>query len=381
MYDAASLSDAPLLQRAVGELRVELRVREGRTVLEGLRQAGCLKARFPRPEDPQWASVVTLNTSGGIAGADVLDSAFVVNAGARATIAAQAAERFYRALPNSAPSRVRTRITVDDRAAVEWLPQETILFDRCALNRRLQVELAADASFLGVECLVFGRAAMGETVQQASLRDAIAVRRAGRWLLHDAIRLDGDVAATLQQAAIAAGAQAVATLVYVAADAEVMLESVRIALPECGASAWDGMLIARMLAADGASLRRSVIAALNVLRCGRPLPRVWLCEGKRMNLTPREKDKLLIAMAAIVARRRLERGVKLNHPEAVALISDFVVEGARDGRTVADLMEAGGKVITRAQVMEGVAEMIHDVQVEATFPDGTKLVTVHEPIR
>lgn len=100
-----------------------------------------------------------------------------------------------------------------------------------------------------------------------------------------------------------------------------------------------------------------------------------------MHLTPREKDKLLIAMAAQVARRRLERGVKLNHPEAIALISDFVVEGARDGRTVADLMQQGAHVITRAQCMEGIADMIHDVQVEATFPDGTKLVTVHQPIR
>ena len=100
-----------------------------------------------------------------------------------------------------------------------------------------------------------------------------------------------------------------------------------------------------------------------------------------MHLTPREKDKLLVAMAAIVARRRLERGVKLNHPEAIALISDFVVEGARDGRSVADLMEAGGQVLSRDQVMEGIAEMIHDVQVEATFPDGTKLVTIHHPIR
>lgn len=100
-----------------------------------------------------------------------------------------------------------------------------------------------------------------------------------------------------------------------------------------------------------------------------------------MNLTPREKDKLLIAMAAVVARRRLDRGVKLNHPEAVALITDFVLEGARDGRSVADLMQAGAHVLTREQVMEGVAEMIPDVQVEATFPDGTKLVTVHEPIR
>ena len=100
-----------------------------------------------------------------------------------------------------------------------------------------------------------------------------------------------------------------------------------------------------------------------------------------MHLTPREKDKLLVAMAASVARRRLERGVKLNHPEAVALITDFVVEGARDVRSVADLMQAGATVLRREQVMEGIAEMIHDIQVEATFPDGTKLVTVHQPIR
>ena len=100
-----------------------------------------------------------------------------------------------------------------------------------------------------------------------------------------------------------------------------------------------------------------------------------------MKLTPREKDKLLIALAAIVARRRRERGVKLNHPEAVALITDFIVEGARDGKTVAELMEAGAHVLTRSEVMDGIAEMVQEIQVEATFPDGTKLVTVHEPIR
>ena len=100
-----------------------------------------------------------------------------------------------------------------------------------------------------------------------------------------------------------------------------------------------------------------------------------------MNLTPREKDKLLISMAALVARRRLERGIKLNHPEAIALITDHVVEGARDGKSVAALMQSGASVVNREQVMVGVADMIHDVQVEASFPDGTKLVTVHEPIR
>ncbi|QIE42379.1 urease subunit gamma [Meridianimarinicoccus aquatilis] len=100
-----------------------------------------------------------------------------------------------------------------------------------------------------------------------------------------------------------------------------------------------------------------------------------------MNLTPREKDKLLVSMAAMVAKGRLSRGVKLNHPEAIALITDFVVEGARDGRSVADLMSAGAEVVTAEQCMPGIPEMIHDVQVEATFPDGTKLVTVHHPIR
>jgi urease accessory protein len=277
MYAAASLSDVPTMQRAVGELRVDLRVRDERTVLEGLRQVGCLKARFPRPQDVEWASVVTLNTSGGIAGGDRLDSAFTMRKGARATIAAQAAERFYRALPDSAPSRVRTRIVVADGAAVEWLPQETILFDRCAIDRCLQVDLAADAWFLGVESLVFGRAAMGELVEQASLHDVIRVRRAGHLLLHDAIRLDGEMAAMLLRPAIAGGARAIATLVHVAPDAAAALEPVRDALPQAGVSAWDGMLVARILAADGASLRLAVVAALRALRDDRPLPRVWLC--------------------------------------------------------------------------------------------------------
>jgi urease accessory protein len=278
MYDAASRSDATVLQRAVGELRVVLRVRDGHTVLDGLRQAGCLKARFPRPECHDRSTVVTLNTSGGIAGGDTLASSFELQPGARATIASQAAERFYRALPGSVASSVYTRIAVAGGGAVEWLPQETILFDRCALDRRLEIELAEDASFLGIETLVFGRAAMGETVQHAWLRDGIRVLRGGRLVLNDAIRMDGEVARLLQRRAIAGGAGAAATIWCVSPQAEACLDAVRAVLPdEAAASAWNGMLVTRLLAANAASLRLAATTVLHVLRDGRPLPRVWLC--------------------------------------------------------------------------------------------------------
>ena len=279
MYDAACLSDsfAPL-QRATGELAVSARVRDGTTVLEGLRQAGCLKARFPRRLTADWMDVVMLNTSGGVAGGDRLDNRFDVFDGARLSVAAQAAERFYRSVPGGAPSHVRTKINVGAGAAAEWLPQETILFDRCVVDRALEVELAADAWFLGVELLVFGRAAMGERVTQASVRDLIRIRHDGVLRLHDAVRLEGEVAAALRRKAVADGAGALATVVHVAPNAEAWLDDVRAVLPdEAGASAWNGMLIVRMLAATGAALRASVIAVLQVLRDGRPLPRVWLC--------------------------------------------------------------------------------------------------------
>jgi urease accessory protein len=278
MYDAASRSDATMLQRAVGELRVVLRVRDGHTVLDGLRQAGCLKARFPRPECHDWSTVVTLNTSGGIAGGDALASSFELQPGARATIASQAAERFYRALPGSVPASVDTRIAIAAGGAAEWLPQETILFDRCALDRRLEVELAADASFLGIETLVFGRAAMGETAQLAWLRDGIRIRRDGRLVMNDAIRMDGEVARLLQRTAIARGAGAAATIWFVAREVEARLDAVRAILPdEAAASAWNGMLVTRLLADNAAALRLATTAVLHVLRDGRPLPRVWLC--------------------------------------------------------------------------------------------------------
>jgi urease accessory protein len=281
MFDVASRSDVSALQRAAGEVCVVFKRRGDATVLDDLRQVGCLKLRFPRVEQQEWSSAVALNTSGGVAGGDRLNGSFRLREGTRATITAQAAERFYRSLPGSDPALVRNRLSVAAGACLEWLPQETILFDRCAVDRRLDVDLADDAWFLAVESLVFGRAAMGERVAQAWLRDGIRVRRGGRWLLHDAVRLDGEIDAALQRAPIASGARAMATLVHVAPNAETALDGVRAALSdtmgEAGVSAWNGMLVARILAADAAVLRRAVIAALQVLRGGRPLPRVWLC--------------------------------------------------------------------------------------------------------
>jgi urease accessory protein len=279
MYDGGCLSEPNSLQRAVGELRVVVKRLGAETVLDELRQVGCLKARFPRRIVPGWMDVVMLNTGGGVAGGDQLDLAFRVGAGGQATIAAQAAERFYRARTTDAPSRVRTRLTVEAGACLEWLPQETILFDRSALDRRLEVDLAADARFLGVETVVFGRAAMGERVRQGWLRDLIRVRHGGSLLFHDAIRLDGAINATMQRPAVGGGARVVATVVYVAPDAAGRLDAVRAALgpAEAGASVWNGMLVARILGADSAGVRRTVVAVLSVLRENRPLPRVWLC--------------------------------------------------------------------------------------------------------
>jgi urease accessory protein len=281
MYDAASLSDIGRLQRANGELRIAFRRRGDATVLDDLRQVSCLKARFPRVEPEAWTTAVILNTSGGVAGGDRLDTALHVSEGARATITTQAAERFYRVLHGSDAAHVRTRIAVAPYASMEWLPQETLLFDRCNVDRRLDVELSDESCFLGVESLVFGRTAMGEHVRHGRLRDLIHVRRGGRLLLHDAIRLDGGIDALLARKAVSGGARAVATMVHVAPDAEATLDHVRAALvdvpAEGGASAWNGMLLTRILATTAAALRSAVVAVLATLRGPRPLPRVWQC--------------------------------------------------------------------------------------------------------
>ena len=238
-----------------------------------------MKARFPRPVDI--AEIITLNSSGGVAGGDRLRTRLVVGAGAQACFASQAAERFYRALDGDPPANVTTAIDVHAGGLAEWLPQESILFDRCALDRRLDVTMAPDARFIGVEALIFGRAAMGEAVATARLSDRISVRRAGKLILHEAIRIDGAVANLLARPAVAAAAVAVATLIYAAPDATARLDGLRAAWDdagaECGASAWNGMLVGRIIAPDGAKLRQTVIVGLAALRDGRALPRVWNC--------------------------------------------------------------------------------------------------------
>ncbi len=269
---------APPLQRARGTLRVGVRQRDGATVLATFRQEGCLKARLPRPERGAWTSLVTLNSAGGIAQGDALATEIEAAAGTQLTVASQAAERYYRAA-TPGPATIRTTLTAGPGAALEWLPQETILFDGCAVDRRLDIELDATSWFLGVETLVFGRTLMGETVHSAQIRDTIRLHRAGRLVWHDAIRLEGAVQAALDRPALAAGGRAVATLLHAAPDAPAALEALREALAPfgAGASALDGLLVARIVARDGACARAAIMAGLAALRGGRPLPRVWNC--------------------------------------------------------------------------------------------------------
>ncbi|MGI4945074.1 MAG: urease accessory protein UreD, partial [Janthinobacterium lividum] len=201
--------------------------------------------------------------------------------GARADLAGQAAERFYRAAAGSGPARVRTSLVLGPGAALAWLPQEGILFDGTRLDRATSVEMAGDARFLGVEQLVLGRAAMGERVSRLWLRDLLRLRREGRLVLHDALRVDGE-AGPLGLAAAARGARAFATVVLAAPDAEARVAAARALLAaaggvEAGVSGWDGVLLARVLAPSGAALRGAVTALLQGLRDGRTLPRVWSC--------------------------------------------------------------------------------------------------------
>jgi urease accessory protein len=274
----------PRPQRAFGRLRIAFDRRGEQTVLAVLRQEGCFKARHPRPEPGAITETVLLNTSGGITGGDDLAAVIEARAGTHFVVTTQAAERFYKASPASAPATIRADLAVAEGALLEWLPQETILFDRASVDRTLSVDLAPGARFLGVESLIFGRQAMGETVAEISLRDRIIIRRGGKLILQDATRLEGTVGTLMGRAGTFADARAMATIVFASPEAEALLTPLRArlgtgllpdAMMEAGVSAWNGLVLVRLLARNGAGLRAAVIAALDILRGGAALPRVW----------------------------------------------------------------------------------------------------------
>jgi urease accessory protein len=272
--------ERPPAQRAIGRLALVFGHDPilSRTRVQKFYQQGCLKARLPRPSSPQICETITLNIGGGIAGGDSLATGITLARNAQAVISSQAAERIYRALDFS-PATLKTTITLGPNASLDYLPQETILFDGFALNRSLEINLAETATYLGVESLIFGRQAMGETLHYGRLRDRITLRRAGTIILQDATRLEGDITAKLARKAVANGAIAMATLIYTGPDLPSHLQTIRTALAshpcESGASAFEGIIFTRILAPSAAALRACVIAVLKTCRDNRPLPRTW----------------------------------------------------------------------------------------------------------
>lgn len=240
-----------------------------------LAEAGSARARLPAVRDgiPE---AVLINTAGGIAGGDVFETQVEVAGEARLVVTTAAAEKVYRS--GGELSEIRTRLVLGPGARLDWLPQETILFDRSRLRRRLDVTLDETATALLFEATVFGRAAHDEILREGAYEDHWRVARAGRLVYADSFRLEGRIAETLARPAVAAGRRALASLLYAAPDAESRLEEARAHLDgagcECGASAWGGLLLVRWLAPEIAMLRRDVARFMNAFR-GRPLPRVW----------------------------------------------------------------------------------------------------------
>jgi urease accessory protein len=261
------------MQRARGRAAVALSA-AGRVLR--LHQSGSAKAFLPRVHGAA-PEVVFLNTAGGLTGGDRLDYALTLAPGLRATATTQTAERAYDS-GNGLPARIEVTLKVPEGAFLDWLPQETILFENAALERDVTVDLAADAGCLFLESVVLGRRAMGENLQRLRFADRRTIRRAGRPLWTEPLMLDGARLARAEGAAMLGGARAFATLALVAPDAADRLDALRAVLDEPGveaaASAFEGKCICRLLAADGWPLRRQVIRALAVLRPG-PLPRVW----------------------------------------------------------------------------------------------------------
>jgi urease accessory protein len=270
----ASLPHLPVLQRAYGAGCIAVTAEAGRTRLARLYQDGCGKLRLPKDARAEGLEAVLINSSGGLTGGDRLEWAADAGRGARLTLTTQACEKIYRARDGVA--EVRTQLNVGVGARLHWLPQETILFDGGAISRTLEADLAEDARLLALEAVVLGRTAMEETVRMGALRDRWRIRRAGRLVFADDLRLEGAIAEAAAAAPLLNGARAFASLLLVDDDAGRFVTPLRAALgPTGGASAFDGRLFARVTAPDGFALRRALLPALAVLRDGQPLPRVW----------------------------------------------------------------------------------------------------------
>jgi len=261
--------------RAVGKIALTVHARDGISRRARVHEQGSLRVRCPGAPAEELEAVI-INTAGGIAGGDRFTVDVAAGPGARAVVTTAAAEKVYRALDDAAT--VDVRLSVGAGAALAWLPQETILFDRAKLRRTVEIDLADGARLLLAEAIVFGRSGMGETVQDCELSDRWRLRRAGRLAHAEALRLDGGAAAKLARPAIANGGIAAATVLLAPAD-ETAAAAVRELEPqfrgEVGVSAWKGLALARLCAADGAALRHDLVLVLAALRTA-PLPRLWL---------------------------------------------------------------------------------------------------------
>lgn len=266
------------LERARGHARLSFVSADGETRLAEFYQSGSAKIRMPRVAAGAPKEAVLINTAGGVTGGDHLTYEVSAGPGTRAVVSSQAAERIYRRSAGTA--RIETLISVGSGAHLDWLPQETILFDNSALSRRLSADLASDATLLAAETIILGRAAMGETTRNIRVGDSWRIRRGGSLVFADGLRLDGDAHNIMAGGATGAGASALATLVLVSPDAEAHLAAAREALGKCrgegGVSAWNGMLVARLLAYGGQALRSDLIGLIECLR-GIAMPRVWNC--------------------------------------------------------------------------------------------------------
>jgi urease accessory protein len=285
LAEPALLPVATAHQRVDGAARIEFSATRGKTALADLYQRAPCRVLFPDTDPSEPAQAVLLTTSGGLTGGDRLRVDFVAGARACATLTSQAAEKLYRALPGSDHAQIQVRVEVGAGAWAEYLAQETILFDGARMRRSFVADLAVGARLLAVESLVFGRSAMDESVRHGFVHDAWRIRRGGRLVFADALRLDGDIQA-LRAAPFGFGAAlACGTLIYAAADAPSLLEPLRAALHSHSAVAHattrDGVLIVRLLAAAAQDLRHAIIAAVATIRhaagLSPRLPQVWYC--------------------------------------------------------------------------------------------------------